>query len=75
MATISVTQFKARCLGIFETLHESSEDIVVTKHGKPVARVVPASDAPGPSSWRSLRGTAHFALEDILSADDVWEEQ
>jgi prevent-host-death family protein len=75
MTTISVTQFKARCLGIFETLHESSEDVVVTKHGKPVARVIPASDSSGPRSWRSLRGTAHFTLADILSADDVWEEQ
>ena len=75
MTTISVTQFKARCLGIFETLHESCEDVVVTKHGKPVARVSPASDTSGPPSWRSLRGTAHFTIADILSADDVWEEQ
>ena len=65
MATITVTQFKARCLGIFETLHESSEDVVVTKHGKPIARVIPAADASGPASWRSLRGTAHFTPEDL----------
>ena len=38
--TISATEFKAKCLSILE--HLDSRGIVVTKHGRPLAKVLPA---------------------------------
>jgi prevent-host-death family protein len=40
-----VTEFKARCLELLAEVgsHERSE-LIVTKHGKPLARVVPATE-------------------------------
>ncbi len=71
--TITVTRFKTHCLGLFDTLARQSEEIIVTKHGKPVAKVIPASSSTDRSSWEGLRGTAHFTCEDLFSDDDVWE--
>lgn len=68
--TVTVTQFKTHCLGIFDTLTRSSEEIIVTKRGNPVAKVVPARDSTEQSSWEGLRGTAHFTCEDLFSSDD-----
>jgi prevent-host-death family protein len=39
--TLPISDFKARCLRLLEELAERGETIVVTKHGKPIARVVP----------------------------------
>jgi prevent-host-death family protein len=71
--TVTVTQFKTHCLGLFDTLSRSSEEIIVTKRGKPVAKVVPAADATDRSVREGLRGTAHFTCEDLFSGDDIWE--
>lgn len=39
MGTIGATQFKQECLAILD--HLGPDGIVITKHGKPVARLVP----------------------------------
>ena len=40
MATVSVSEFKATCLALLERVRKSGQAITVTKHGKPVAKVV-----------------------------------
>ncbi len=39
MKTIKISQFKEQCLSLLETL--DPEGLLITKHGKPLARVVP----------------------------------
>lgn len=39
MKTIEATKFKEQCLTLLDRL--DAEGLIVTKHGKPVARVVP----------------------------------
>ncbi|MDE2868335.1 MAG: type II toxin-antitoxin system Phd/YefM family antitoxin [Chloroflexota bacterium] len=39
MRTIGAAQFKAQCLALLDELE--ADGLVVTKHGKPVARVLP----------------------------------
>ena len=39
MKTIEATQFKKQCLTLLDRL--DADGLIVTKHGKPVARVVP----------------------------------
>lgn len=43
MKTIAAARFKERCLAILDRL--GPEGIVVTKHGRPVARVLPMRQA------------------------------
>ena len=39
--TIKASEFKAKCLKLMDEVAESGQEIVVTKHGRPVSRVVP----------------------------------
>jgi prevent-host-death family protein len=41
MKTISSTQFKARCIAIMDEVQAKLEAVIITKHGKPVAKLVP----------------------------------
>lgn len=55
---VGAAEFKARCLELMDRVRETREEYVVTKHGKPVAKLVPY-DAPdrSPSFFGSMRGT------------------
>jgi prevent-host-death family protein len=58
-ATVKVgsADFKARCLELIDRVKESRAEIVVTRHGRPVARLVPCDDDPGRSPVGSMAGT------------------
>jgi prevent-host-death family protein len=45
MKRVAAAKFKEQCLSILD--HLEPEGIVITKHGKPVARVLPAERASG----------------------------
>jgi prevent-host-death family protein len=42
MEQIPAGEFKARCLAIMDRVLRSGEPVVITKHGKPVVKLVPA---------------------------------
>ena len=52
---MSATEFKAKCLAVLERVHTHHETVIITKHGRAVARLVPdlgQDDKP----WLRLRG-------------------
>ena len=71
MQTINASKFKEQCLSLLDDL--GPEGIVVTKHGKPVARVVPAS-----TGCADLIGSMEGKIQvkgDILSTGTEWNAQ
>lgn len=44
--TMKASEFKARCLRLMDEIAESGEEIVITKRGKPVARLTPCEREP-----------------------------
>jgi prevent-host-death family protein len=42
LRTIPAGIFKAQCLKLMDQVQQTGEEIIVTKHGKPVVRLVPA---------------------------------
>ena len=45
MKEMAAGEFKAKCLAIMDEVQQTGEPVLITKHGKPVAQLVPA---PGP---------------------------
>ncbi|WP_420623422.1 type II toxin-antitoxin system Phd/YefM family antitoxin [Candidatus Poriferisodalis sp.] len=41
LRTIAAADFKARCLKILDDVRDSGDHITITKHGHPVAKLVP----------------------------------
>ncbi len=58
MRTIPATRFKAECLQLLDDVAESGEAIIVTKRGKPVARLLPLAPPA------SLEGSVTFLVGD-----------
>jgi prevent-host-death family protein len=40
--TVKASEFKAKCLQLMDQVAETGETVIITKRGKPVARLVPA---------------------------------
>jgi antitoxin (DNA-binding transcriptional repressor) of toxin-antitoxin stability system len=59
--------FKDTCLQLLDAVRRREMEVVVTKHGKAVARLVPV-DARAPTSRGFMRGTV-LSCEDIVSPD------
>lgn len=55
---ITATQFKARCLRLLDEVAQTGETLVITKHGRPVARVEP------PLRADDLRGSLKINMSD-----------
>ncbi len=41
MKTLKASEFKAKCLKLMDKVQESGEEILITKNGKPVSKLVP----------------------------------
>jgi len=50
--TLAISEFKAKCLSILGDVDEKGETLIITRRGRPVARVVPISPPN-----RRLRGS------------------
>jgi prevent-host-death family protein len=68
-AAIGAGAFKARCLSILDEVQRTRRAVVVTKHGKPVARLVPIDE---PSAKASLVGSVVDEQDLIAPIDANW---
>jgi antitoxin (DNA-binding transcriptional repressor) of toxin-antitoxin stability system len=69
--TMAAGQFKTLCLAVIDEVHNRHEEVVITKHGKPMARLVPfeqAQDNPE-EIFGFMRGRMRI-LGDIISPID-----
>ncbi len=73
---VSISEFKAKCLGLLEQVRRTREPIRVTRFGKPVADVVPTEVVQDRAAWiGSMKGKFEI-LGDIVSPandPDEWE--
>ena len=76
MIEVSISEFKAKCLALLEQVRRTRQPIRITRHGKPVAEVLPPSPVADRSAWMgSMKGKMEI-LGDIISPaadEDEWE--
>jgi prevent-host-death family protein len=68
---ITATEFKAKCLSLIDEVQETGGELIISKRGRPVARLVPAGqDKP----WLALRGKGRFtgdAFAPVIDEKDI----
>lgn len=76
MEEVPISQFKAKCLALLEQVRKTKKPLRITRHGKPIAEVVPPSPVVDRSAWiGSMKGRMEI-LGDIISPasdEDEWE--
>ena len=70
---IPISKFKATCLDVLEEVRRSGQPVLVTRHGEPIAEIVPSSRPPAPGSWLgAARGTGRIVgdlVEPVAGAE------
>ena len=69
---IAAGDFKARCLELMEQVRERHMEIVITKRGKPVAKLVPFEKKP-PELFGCLRGTVTYRGDIVAPTGEEWD--
>lgn len=70
---MGATEFKARCLSLLDLVATRCDTIVVTKHGRPVARLVPFEDEPATHAFGILAGTVRAADDLVAPTGEMWD--
>jgi prevent-host-death family protein len=73
---IAAGEFKAKCLALLDEVQQKHEEIVVTKRGKPVARIVPIEqEKEKRDTFGYMKGTG-IILGDIISpSGEIWDAE
>ena len=71
MRTIGAAQFKAQCLALLDEV--DSEGIIITKRGKPVAKLIPIEE-----DYHSLKGKYAGKIKvlgNIMTTGEKWNAE
>ena len=71
MKIMAAGSFKAQCLAVMDEVQAKRETVVITKHGKPVAKLVPAGKATD-EIYNFLRGKGAVTGDVMSPAIENW---
>lgn len=70
--TIPAGELKAKCLGILDQVSHHHKSVIITKHGKPIAKLVPYEEQPQ-SLFGALQGSAIIKGDIVESTEEEWD--
>jgi prevent-host-death family protein len=79
MKTMAIGEFKAKCLGVMAEMNSTGRPVLITKRGKPFARVLPPEELTPKEKPEDIFGCLrHMGTisGDIVSSefsDEEWE--
>jgi prevent-host-death family protein len=75
MKEIAISEFKAKCLGLLDQVQKTKKPIRVTRFGKPIAEVVPATPSAAADWMGSMKDTIEILGDIVSPANDEsdWE--
>jgi prevent-host-death family protein len=68
---IAAGEFKAKCLQLMDEVNQLHQELIITKHGKPVARLVPYVEEP-PMLFGCLSGSLQVTGDIVAPPDESW---
>ena len=68
---ISATDFKAKCLSLMEFVQDKQEEVIITKHGRSIAKLVPVDKEKKKASPVGFLQGKLTMNEDIVKPIDI----
>jgi prevent-host-death family protein len=65
--TLAISKFKATCSAVLEKVRTTGEPVLITRHGEPIAKIVPPSTPPRPENWLGCLRDRGKILGDIVA--------
>ena len=68
---VTVTQFKAKCLGLIEKVQREKCSIMVSRHGQPAVELVAVEKTPAPVLFGRAAGTVSLH-DEAFTTGETW---
>lgn len=72
MKTMKAGEFKAKCLKVMDQVSDSGDPVVITKHGKAVAQLVPMTQKPK-TLFGAMAGEIEISGDIISPIEGEWD--
>ena len=75
---IQAAEFKAKCLKLMDTVQKYGEEIIITKHGKPIAKLVAMKlpEKEKDDSWFGcMKGTGKIVGDIVGPTGEKWNAE
>ena len=72
MQTLKASEFKAKCLKLMDEVQKTGDEIVITKNGKPISKLVPYR-VKAPTLLGLHKDKISSLSKDIFSTGEPWE--
>ncbi len=69
---INAAQFKAKCLKLIDEVAATRKPLIITKRGKPLAKLVPIEDQKLPPLFGYMKGTGQILGDIVNVPHDAW---
>ncbi len=69
---IAAGEFKAKCLALLDDVQRNRKEIVITKRGRAVARLLPAEEEP-PRVFGRMKGSVEILRDLIAPVGQRWD--
>jgi len=69
MKTVAISEFKTKCLDLITKMDKTKKPMVITKNGKPVAKLVPYKSD---NNLKALRGKVKHYGDIISPIEEGW---
>ncbi len=70
---ISAAEFKAKCLKLMDEVARTHEPVIITKRGRPVAKMVPVDNEKKTELFGYMKGTATIRGDITGPIEVAWE--
>lgn len=71
---IAAAKFKSQCLALMDQVERKRTEIVITKRGRPVAKLVPVDEGTN-ALFGGMRGTARVTGDIVAPTGVRWNAQ
>lgn len=76
MIEVTISVFRAKCCALLEQVRRTRQPIRITRHGKPLAEIIPTAPVVDRRSWIGSMKDSFEIIGDIISPandEDEWE--
>jgi prevent-host-death family protein len=69
---MTAVEFKSKCLELMDDIKDNHEEVIITKEGKPVAKLVPIEVKSVGSSFGFMKNSVKINGDIINPIDEEW---
>ena len=70
---IAAGEFKAKCLKLMDNVHKYHEEVIITKHGKPIVKLCSIDDIPKKPLFGYMKNSVSIKGNIVSPIDEKWD--